>query len=259
MKSETEILIEFNEKLQKVIDPVILGEAFKSRDPQELFLVFSFGKAFKTHSAILILCKAGYGQDAAILTRSLFELLVTTLYILGDTTRRRAERWFDYDWIRRAKMYEYMKSEDRFIELLNEKKKSSKEDHAIKIKQKAQEMQEKYNYVSKLGWSDRSIFDMAKEVDLESLYPTVYKLQTDLHHSGVGSMNDYFSEEGEEIIADIGPSHSWVEETLVASFHFFHDLIEKLNESFSLSVHEEIREIQESFKEHMKQVNKGTL
>ena len=246
-------LIKFNEDLKKIADFILFTRDFDPKNAKETFLIYSLGKAYKTHSSILILCKNGYGQDSAILTRSLFELAVTTLYILKDSTDSRAERWVDYDWIRRNKMYEYMKSEDRFIELLRERSKDLKNDPVAKIKRVAQEMQKKHNYNRKLGWCDKNIFDMTKEVGLESLYPTVYKLHTEIHHSGVGAVNDYFSLGEDAIMADVGASPVWVEESLVSSFHFFSILVEKCNEFFKFSLDKKISSL---LKKWIKQLGK---
>jgi hypothetical protein len=131
-----------------------------------------------------------------------------------------------------------MKSEDRFLELLKERNKNSNRDPAIKIKKMAEEVQKKHNYGK--GWSDKNIFDMTKEVGLESLYPTVYKLHTEIHHSGVGAINDYFSSDEGAIMADIGASQIWVEEVLVASFHFFAILTEEWNNFYKFSKDKEI-------------------
>jgi hypothetical protein len=253
MENGTQLLIKFNENLQNLVNFHLFKKEFHPNSPKEDFLIYSFGKAYKTHSAILILCKNGYGQDAAILARSLFELAITSLYILKDSTNNKAERWFDYDWIRRNKMYEYMKLESRFIELLKEKSKDLPEDPMIEIKRMAQEMQKKHNYKSGLGWSDKNIFDMTRDVNLESLYPTVYKLHTEIHHSGVGSINDYFSQEEDAIVADVGPSQKWVDETLVGSFHFFSILVEKWSSIFKLSLDGEIENLH---KEWVVQVGK---
>ncbi len=237
MKNSTQQLIEFNEDLQGIVNPVLFDREFHPDGLKEHFLIYSFGKAYKTHSAVLILCKNGYGQDAAILTRSLFELAITTLYILKDPTDKRAEKWFDYDWIRRDKMYEHMKSENRFINLIKDRVKDLEEDPIVEIKRMAQEVQNKHKYIKGLGWSDKNIFDMTKEVGLESLYPTVYKLHTEIHHSGVGNINDYFSLENDSVImADVGPSQKWLDETLVAAFHFFSILTKEWDNLFKLSL-----------------------
>jgi len=98
-------LFEFNEGLRKIIEPV-LDEHPEPRDLKQSFLLYALAKGYKTQAAILLLNERGLGQDAGILTRSLFELMVTALYIDRDNTGKAAKRFFDHDWVMRLNMYD---------------------------------------------------------------------------------------------------------------------------------------------------------
>ena len=100
MEKEYDTLLKLNYELQELIS-LIVDKPVTAKDDKSRFITFALGKGFKTHSAVLSLAKVGYGQDAAILVRSLFELTIITYYILGDVTNGRMERYLDYDWILR--------------------------------------------------------------------------------------------------------------------------------------------------------------
>ena len=70
-------LFDFNEELRKIVDGV-MGKEFHKITPKVALTTFALGKAYKTHGAVLFLCAQGYGEDAAILTRSLFDLSIGT-------------------------------------------------------------------------------------------------------------------------------------------------------------------------------------
>src|SRR4029077_11854845 len=63
-------------------------EKLRVRTRPEEVCAFLFGKATKTLNAIRVLCEAGFGQDAVILTRSLVNLVIDLWYIGGDPDER---------------------------------------------------------------------------------------------------------------------------------------------------------------------------
>lgn len=256
-KSKT--LLNFNEQLRVLVESVF-DNKFQYRNLKQAFLAYSFGKAYKTHASILILCKHGCGQDAAMLARSLFELAVTTLYILKDPTECRVQRWFDYDWVVRDKMYSYAKSEKRFADALKLRADSPQEgDNSIEqIARMAAKMQEKYKY-KRRGWSDKTIKKMAKEVGLYSAYMTIYNLLCDLQHSGVRTVNDYFKLEGGDMRADTGPSDRWIKETLACSFHFFGIIVDKWSEQFKLGLDGKLKKLTDRWEMEIGGMNKNEV
>ncbi|MBA7535786.1 hypothetical protein ES705_28044 [subsurface metagenome] len=65
-----------------------------------------FSKTFKTYKSINILCKEGYGQDAGILLRSLFEIYVNITYISKDEPEKMAKRYYEYSYIGKKHLVE---------------------------------------------------------------------------------------------------------------------------------------------------------
>jgi len=225
-------LFDFNEELRKIVDSV-MNKEFHKITPKVALSTFMFGKAYKTHGAILFLCAQGYGEDAAILTRSLFDLSITLLYILKDPTNKRVLRYFHYDSIIRKKMYDYAKTVPTFAKLV----------------------QEKHNY-GRMGWSDKPIRQMAEEIGREGAYQTVYYLQSNITHSAVRTMNDYVKAHDKGYTVDIGRSESWVEEDLIASFDFFLTIVERSNKLLKLGIAKQLNNLSKRYLGEVGRVNK---
>jgi len=247
----------FNKQLRSLVEPVFENNLVVN-NLKGGFLSFSFGKAYKTHASLLILCKSGSGQDAAILTRSLFELAVTVSYILNDVTDNRIERFMEFDWVIRQTMCGYLKSKPK----LNEKLQREAEKRKVsidKIIQKAEEVQKKHKYDKRKGWSDKSIKGMAEEVGLGDLYLTAYRLFSNLHHSAVSTINEYLNIDKDGAIEiDSGPSSKWVEQSLVGAFHFFGIIIEKWSEYFHLGLNDELKILTDKYVKEIGEVKEKT-
>src|SRR3990167_2784685 len=72
---------DLNNKLFQLTDNMVNSGKIKRDSPLHDVIAFLFGKAYKTFQAVDILMQRGYGQDAAILARSLFEILVNMKYL----------------------------------------------------------------------------------------------------------------------------------------------------------------------------------
>src|ERR1700730_2097772 len=91
-------LVDLNIALQDVLIKICNTQP-QTTELNGIFLGLAIGKSYKTHVSILMLACNGYGEDALILIRSLFELVVNTIFILKDEKGARAQRYFDYHWI----------------------------------------------------------------------------------------------------------------------------------------------------------------
>ena len=86
-------LFYFNEDLRVIIEPVLDNHP-EPKTPKQFFLLYALAKSHKTQAAILLLSEKGFGQDAGILARSIFESAITALYIAKDETGKIVERFF---------------------------------------------------------------------------------------------------------------------------------------------------------------------
>lgn len=247
-------LFYFNEELRKIIEPVL----DKHPEPvgfKQTFLLYALAKSHKTHAAILMLCERGFGQDAGILSRSIFELAITTLYILQDDTGKLVERFFDYDWIMRANVYDYVSEDTIFIEGLKKEDPDGKETE--KILKKAEEIKEKYKDIEKnISWSDKSLKKMAEEVGRLDAYKTAYHLQCNLSHPNPRNTNDYFTELNGEIEINAGPDDKWISQSLVATFDFFIHIVGAWNEEFKFSLEDKLDDLVKRYSKKISKINK---
>jgi len=244
-----EKLIEFNNKLRNM-SGTLLDNMPEPKDKKEALLMFALAKTDKTHNAILTLCRDGMGEDAAILCRSIFEMLINVEYILADTTTSRVDRYFDYDWVLRKEMYEASLHTSLAKSAINERQINPPphfldEDLKVVI-ENADRAQSQHKYEPR-GWSNKNLWEMATSVGRKDIYNTVYKLQCGLAHSSPRTMNDYFKFKDGSVILDAGPSKNYVNEVLSASFNFYFLLIDCFNDYFKKGKDEELRTLEEEF------------
>ena len=256
MKQENiKVLLDFNNKLKNIIEPK-LQESIYDKNSKSFFIAFVFGKAYKTHDAILLLCKNGFGEDAFMLSRVLFELMVTSIYILNDESGKRFERYVEYDWVTRKKLYDYIFNNKYLLTKLNKKIdgiKHKKED-LEEINKEYQWVKNKYKYKN-LGWSDKNIKEMAKEIGRIDAYNTVYSLQCTASHSSARNMNEYVKQESKEFIIDIGLSSNYIEESLVINFDFFISIVREADKIFKWNLKNQLDQITNDWGKTVGEIN----
>jgi len=252
-------LFQFNEELRKIIESVFNKQP-KPKTPKQVFLLYALTKSYKTQAAILLLSERGFGQDAGILSRSIFELAITTLYIVKDDTGKVVERFFDYDWIMRANLYDSVSKDPvlsknaKFIEGFQ--KKDSEGDKTEEILKKAEEIKKKYPHIEKnISWSDKSFKQMATEVGRLDAYKTAYYLQCNLSHPNSRNMNDYFYEPEGRLKVNAGPDDDWIPESLVATFDFFIHIIDAWNNEFKFRLEGRLDDLTKRYVKAMQEIN----
>lgn len=249
-------LFVLNGELKGIAD-LIMAKKYTITGPKEAFVSFALGKAHKTHRAILILCQLGYGEDAAILVRSLFDLAITLLYILKDPTDERVSRYFSYDWIIRKRMREYVMTKPSLIKAMEARLvfPKSNDGGVEEVKEQSKAAEDKYGYKN-MGWSDKSIKRMAEEVGRIDAYNTVYFLQSNISHSAVRVINEYVKEERGGCIIEVGQSKNWVQEDLVTAFDFFSIIVNKCNEMMNLDFDKQLNDLVKKYVKEVGQINK---
>ncbi|MCC7304063.1 helix-turn-helix domain-containing protein [bacterium] len=252
IKSKFKQLLAVHQELAKLISEVMTREQAIT-GPKDAILSFALTKMSKSHEAILVLTSQGFGEDATILSRSLFELMVNIAYIQNDSSDSLANRYLDYDWVQRAKMIENVKEET----ISQEATKRGITEAELKkqisdLRIKAEEVKRKYNYTNN-AWSDLSLFDMSDKIGRLDAYKTVYRLQCQLAHNSSRSMNDYLNFEEIETVFDASRSDNWIEECLVITFDFAYHILSAFNEHFKTGFDENIANLEHQFVENFTQ------
>lgn len=224
------------ENLYKLIDELrgiskrcLVNQSLPEKEKEEL-LLFAIGKSDKTLMAISLLCKQGFGQDAAMLSRSLFELALTVNYIMSDETDGLIKRFFAYDWVQREEMYDYSKNDD---------------DEYENIKKKAEIANKSYQYKKK-GWSKINIYQMAKICGWKNMYKTIYKILCAFTHVNTRSFNDYLKVDDKgNFLVDSGPNESLIDETLILSVYSYLQILYYFDDYFNKGYKNKLNKIED--------------
>lgn len=257
-KIKSLIMKKFNENFQnfdsiRSIAEGIFDQGWRSKEDSiyEYVIGFLFGKAFKTYKSINVLCKEGYGQDAGILLRSLFEIYVSVAYISKDEPEKKAKRYYDYSYIERKHLVELF---DRY-----ELKEKGFKDAGEAIQRNREEIYRLYDEVKnnykkekgktdELRWPGKSIKKMAIDCGLETNYAVVFFIFSQLVHSTSMTECLYVHANIAErrISLDAGPNEEYIEIVLPHSSTIFVRILEKFNSVFNLGKERKIEEVKNS-------------
>ena len=251
-------LFSFNHQLKLLVDDYLERE-IRNIGPKDALVAFTLAKSYKTHSAIMTLCERGYGEDASILNRTIFELLITLLYILKDPTDERAYRYYAFDWVLREKMFKYAEQKPELLLQLEQRALRPKVgDVSIdEVKKMAEEVQRKYSYKG-YNWSDKSLGEMAEEVGRGGQYKTMYRLSSQYTHSHSRFMNDYVKRTKNGFINFAGISDNWVEQDLVMAFDFFSGIFAAASDNYGWHAEKELDKLYKNYLQVMEGINKKT-
>lgn len=259
MQNDISTILAFNKELRQIVETVLDSHPHPAGLQQGQALL-AFGKAYKTHAAILLLCEQGYGEDAAVLARSLVELSLSTVYVFEDKTGVAAKQYFEYDFVIRDEMYKYLLTKDDLKAELQKQIAASGIPEATleEVQKKAEEVRSGYSKdeLRRKNWSGKSIKEIAEAVGREDIYKTAYALQCSLAHSDASVANNYVKEEGEGFFMDVAPSENWVAQTLVVSVDFFLALIKVWNTTFDLKLDDRLQDFETRYVAAVGELNK---
>jgi hypothetical protein len=186
--------------------------------------VFAVAKSAKTHRAIMSLCRKGFGEDAAVLVRSMFELATDLKYVAADPSGDRARRWIDYGWALRYEFTEIIKAEPTLAH--HRQHVAADEPNQQEITAEARRADQEWGFLrfNKAGefrglhpWAGKSNWDVAKEVGWEGHYRTVFKITSMRAHSNVLASNDYLALVNGVLRVRTGRSDNLLEEVLFSA------------------------------------------
>jgi hypothetical protein len=158
---------------------------------------FFLAKAFKTYLAINLLVEHKYHQDAAILARTIFEVLLQTLYVTGSAER--GELFLKHDPVDRYYYYMKLAKHPDLVEGIVNR---AAELEALK----GQFDEFEADYVKNKGWWGSDLRSLAENLGSEKDYLRVYPLYSTLVHSTSTSVKHYVQEIDHRLELDIGPS-----------------------------------------------------
>ncbi len=239
-------LFAINKRLSHTLGDFLMRSSFavpkRGFAPTQMVALVALGKGLKTYRAITILCDQGYGEDAQILLRSLFEHALDVRYISKHPNSNEAAlRWLDYDWVVKHELTKVVHTDPYFEEYRqavkgDDQKTKEIEDEALKAQEKWHFWRkEKDGKLSRAHahWSGMSVRDLARKVGWLSHYKTLYRLASQRVHSSVGCANDYVDlQEDHSMRLKVVPSSHLVAEVLLTA----HGYIEGIADYWCISL-----------------------
>lgn len=249
-------LISFNHQLKLMVNEYLERE-IKNIGPKDALAAFALAKSYKTHSAVMLLCQEGYGEDASILNRTIFELLITLLYVLKDPTDKTAYRYYAFDWVLREKMFKYAEQKPELLLQLEQRALRPKPgDTSIdEVKKMSKEVQKKFSYKG-YNWSDKTLGEMAEIVGRSGQYKTMYRLGSQHTHSHSRVMNDYVRKSKSGFTNFAGISDNWVEQNLVMAFDFFSSIFAAASDQYGWGAEKKLEKIYKEYLQVMESIDK---
>lgn len=215
--------------------------------PDLFLLCFFFTKASKTASAIVLLCK-DYAEDAFVLVRTIFEIVVKMLYIFKSDSMERARAFILYDHLEKRKQLR------KIAEWNKEKNIENKElDEALEKEEEICKTMEKDYEISidKVRWPKKTLEELSKEVDLAHTYYTVYWLSSLYTHTLIRSSMSYVSKTNKILSFDIKPDEQLSKDILIYLCHLFTRMVREFDNRFSLGYGHRISGVEEKFEKFM--------
>lgn len=210
---------------------------------QRIFL-FIVTRSIKTFASILVLCKAGYGQDVSTLLRSLLENLITAKFIIHDpaTADEKARRFVAYKWVIFKRQ---LPEQEKMTKTAPAEQKNELIERKIKIQKKVDEFKKNFHIISDkalITWSGKSIRDMAKKVDHKLLdeYEKTFRLCSRFSHPSILGDNEYLIQDDKNLIFSPLPSDIGIVTNLVSAIKYEMEFLNVTDHLFKLNKQAEI-------------------
>jgi hypothetical protein len=158
---------------------------------------FFLAKAFKTYQAAYLLSDHGYHQDAAVLARTIFEILLQISYIATDA--KRAELFLKHDPVDRYYLFLRFSKFPELVEGI-----ANRERELATLKADFDEL--KADYSKNKGWWGTDLRSLAELSGKEKDYLRLYPLYSPLVHSTSTSVKYYVEEGADGLHLDFNPS-----------------------------------------------------
>jgi hypothetical protein len=214
--------------------------------------IFILAKSTKTFRASIILCNQGYGEDSAVLIRSLLENLINLAYIKkeGEET---AKLFILYPLLDNKKKLEAMKNDN----LLNKHNKLYREEIETAVdmhKKQCEKIKNACKRDDNHRWACISLKEMAIETGLEiPYYDKVYWLISQIAHTNASNSDSFINVTEDTLIVDDLPSEKWVDESLIVAFDCYAKILHLFNEIFQLNLGDQIKILEKRYAEIMLQ------
>lgn len=153
-------------------------------------LLFLAAQALRHHEAIELLAERGFGREAGVLLRSMFEATVNAVWISRDLDTR-IERYVDYQYVG-AEKWRRVAQRLRATSQGDETPRNERNDQ--QRQQESRRVTAKHGFREGEHWSGKTLRTMAKDIGWGERYDSIYRIYSEVLHSGVVSAQDYVSQ-----------------------------------------------------------------
>jgi len=181
------------------------------------------------------LCEAGYGEDAMLITRSLFELVITAQYLVQTDSRQRVARYWAYHQLARKQLMDPKWADADFMAAYQGVTRRTLEAAASRAKRR-------FGYTrpsSAFGWAGVSLQQAAVTVGQGPAYDSFYRLSSQFEHSMLWALTTYIRDGN----ANASASPKWVNQTLATAFTEMRILLEVVVRALNLGLLRQVREV----------------
>ena len=173
----------------------------EANDPEALYkkvVLAAMVRSRRAFESFRLLLKQGLYEDAIVVLRSIFELVVHLKYIKADPIAR-AKRFLSYWFLMARRLEEGMKEAFKGApEWLSEDQKALLNTKVAALKG---------TYADKNSWSDSRLRDMAKKVGMEFNYKILYRIHCQFVHPSPHMISLYLKKNGKgELSLESAPS-----------------------------------------------------
>ena len=187
-------LIQLNRELRNSLVSGLRAHTSGPNDGKYWPLLHLAVQVMRKHEALELLAERGFGQEAGMMLRSMFEATVNAVWISQDLDER-LKRYHYYQFF---SAQQYRNLADRKGITRHKVKNKVNESQQKTIKQIAEEdgwrEMEKYDFKKGAYWSGKQLRQMAEDIGWLERYETIYKIYSDVTHAGAASGSDYFSQ-----------------------------------------------------------------
>jgi hypothetical protein len=235
---KTAHLFSLNEKLRGLIENAVNQKGLKGPEEYGVLAVF-LAKGFKSHGAVQLLCRQGYGEDAALVVRSLLELAIQAMWIARKPNER-GRRFLDYAEVSRVQAAERVVKYGRANGPNTTAAISDLQAQLGSLRAEADKIAKRYGYTSSKNWhtwAGVNIDKMCEDLNLSATYRLAYWNLSNLGHSNPDGIGEYFQPgtDGSWRFV-LAPSQNWVVESLYLAHWSLVYLSKVADKAFALGI-----------------------
>lgn len=235
-------LFRLNDELVQVLDRGTKGRQLSLDTDHKRLMSFFHAKGYKTHQAIVLLARNGFGEDAGILTRSLINLSIAARWINHDPNKW-VPAYLDYEHVFQARLNRKIVQDPRLVGRSPQDAMIDYKDKQPMLDAAAKDATSRHGYNYR-GWSGKSLYEMANELGMRSDYYFGYVLLSELEHTSIGALAEYVSltPDGSFHVTG-GPSLNWVRESLGAAHLFLIAIAKSVDQVLELGITTELEKL----------------